>query len=604
MTPEPKTRISSLWYVFMICLTSISCSPTPEVETLRSATIQVDSTAYLYETILIEQGDVEISAIIFRPKNQEKPQPAILFHTIYAFPNDSIIAKRAAERGYISIVSYSRGKVHSTNDIMPYEHDAEDVHIVLDWIQAQSWSNGSVGMYGGSYSGFVQWAAAQKRHPALKTIVPSVSAAPGIAEPMENGIYANGLYTWPLYVASNRYLNDSIYGDRDRYPALFFEWFDQGIAYNKMDSLDGLQNPVWQKWLEHPTYDAYWQRMIPQKEDYAQIDIPVLTTTGYFDPGQVGALHYLQQHYQYHPNPEHYLLIGPYDHYGARSQPAQNVGGYEIDEVANLNIRDVIFEWFDYVLKDGSKPAILDDKINYQVMGANSWRHVPEPKDIATDTLTFYLSDQPSDLRAPFGEGNAGQPHHFSLSPQKPGETGHFEQVIDFADRESQNNYFTPFILSDTLTTGGGFSFVTPPFAEGTILSGVYSGALEVAINKRDFDFSTVLYEYTPDGQFFKLTFRNMVRASLAKDRTQRRLLTPGKQEIIPYTSTRMTSKRIQKGSRLVLVVNGNKHPFDQVNYGTGQDVSTENIHDAIEPLEIRWFNDSFIRIPVSIDND
>lgn len=164
------------------------------------------------------------------PENQDTPQPAILFHTIYAFPNDSIIAKLAAERGYISIVSYSRGKVNSTNDIMPYEHDAEDVHIVLDWIQAQPWSNGSVGMYGGSYSGFVQRAAAKKRHPALKTIVPSVSAAPGIAEPMENGVIANGLYTWPLYVATNRYLNDSIYGDRDRYPALFFEWFDQGTA--------------------------------------------------------------------------------------------------------------------------------------------------------------------------------------------------------------------------------------------------------------------------------------------------------------------------------------------------------------------------------------
>lgn len=342
--------------------------------------------------------------------------------------------------------------------------------------------------------------------------------------------------------------------------------------------------------------------MIPQEEDYAQIDIPVLSTTGYFDPGQVGAMHYLKQHYQYHPNPKHYLLIGPYDHYGARSQPAQNVSGYAIDEAADINIRDVIFEWFDYVLKEGTKPAILQDKINYQVMGANSWRHVSEPDEVATDTLTFYLSDQPSDLRAPFGLGNAGQPHHFSLSAREPDDTRHLEQAIDFSDRESQNNYFTPFILSDTLTTGGGFSFVTPPFAESTILSGAYTGAFEVAINKRDFDFSTVLYEYTPDGQFFKLTFRNIVRASLAKDRTQRQLLTPDKQEIIPYTSTRMTSNCIEKGSRLVLVVNGNKHPFDQVNYGTGQDVSTENIHDATESLEIQWFTGSFIEIPVSLD--
>jgi hypothetical protein len=46
--------------------------------------------------------------------------------------------------------------------------------------------------------------------------------------------------------------------------------------------------------------------------------------------------------------------------------------------------------------------------------------------------------------------------------------------------------------------------------------------------------------------------------------------------DVCPAGITRMTSKRIEKGSRLVLVVNGNKHPFDQVNYGTGQDASTE----------------------------
>lgn len=72
---------------------------------------------------------------------------------------------------------------------MPYEYETKDVNAVIDWIIQQSWSNGRVGMYGGSYSGFAQWAAAKYLHPALKTIVPYVAAIPGLGLPMENNVF-------------------------------------------------------------------------------------------------------------------------------------------------------------------------------------------------------------------------------------------------------------------------------------------------------------------------------------------------------------------------------------------------------------------------------
>ena len=42
---------------------------------------------------------------------------------------------------------------------VPYEHDGDDARAVIDWISRQPWSDGRVGMYGGSYNGFTQWAA-------------------------------------------------------------------------------------------------------------------------------------------------------------------------------------------------------------------------------------------------------------------------------------------------------------------------------------------------------------------------------------------------------------------------------------------------------------
>lgn len=62
---------------------------------------------------------------------------------------------------------------------------------------------------------------------------------------------------------------------------------------------------------------------------------------------------------------------------------------------------------------------------------------------------------------------------------------------------------------------------------------------------------------------------------------------------------TRMISKRIKKGSRIVVYLNINKNPFSQLNYGSGKEVSDESIADAKTPLKVKWYNQSFIRIPV-----
>ena len=61
---------------------------------------------------------------------------------------------------------------------------------------------------------------------------------------------------------------------------------------------------------------------------------------------------------------------------------------------------------------------MLKDKINYQVMGANTWKHVSSLDKIATDTLRVYLSKQRSDVafKSTYNTGNLGVNKHFSLS--------------------------------------------------------------------------------------------------------------------------------------------------------------------------------------------
>src|SRR5262249_12740430 len=160
---------------------------------------------------------------------------------------------------------------------------------------------------------------------------------------------------------------------------------------------------------------------------------------------------------------------------------------------------------------------------------------------------------------------------------QRPSNPGFVTEIVDFADRSTTNNAFYPDpIVRDAPAVDDGLSFLSEPFSEPIAISGSFSGELRVRISKKDDDLGVELYEVTPEGKYLCLSYF-IGRASYARDMSVRRLLVPGKIETIPFTRTRMVSRQLAKGSRLLVVVNVNKHSFAQVNYGTGRDVSTES---------------------------
>ena len=484
-------------------------------------------------------------------------------------------------------MAYTRGKHKSPDEIWPYENDANDAYDVIDWISEQKWSDGNVGMFGGSYNGFTQWAAAKKLHPALKTIVPYVANRPGMGLPMENNIYINPNYEWAFYVGNNKYLDTIAGNDRKRSREMQNKWWETGVAYKKMDSIDNRPNKWFQRWISHPSFDDYWQKMAPYQKDFAQIDIPVLSIDGYFNDSQNSSLYYLREHYKYNPKAEHYLVIGPYGHFGAQKGGFPEVNGYEVDRDALINTKEITYQWFDYIFKNRAKPEILRDRINYQVMGANEWRSAPSIEEISNNHLKLYLTDEMT------------QGLH-SLNSEKPKNDKYLSQVVDFADRDKWHNlnYYPDPIILNELNTRRGIFFISEPMREPLLINGSFEGELMVSINKKDMDVGITLFELTPTGEYFHLSYI-VFRASYAKDITKRDLLRPGGRETIPFSNTHMVSKQLRKGSRLAIALDVNKNPFSQVNYGTGKDVSEETIADGKEPLEIKWFNKSYVKIPI-----
>ena len=253
----------------------------------------------------------------------------------------------------------------------------------------------------------------------------------------------------------------------------------------------------------------------------------------------------------------------------------------QIDIVADLR-----YQWFDYVLRGDARPALLSDRVNYQVMGADRWGHASSIGAMANSRLRLHLSAARSGGR-------------YTLSATPGAEGTSITHTVNLADRSDIDG---PPVVgigleSTVIDTSNAITLMSEPLGEPVEVNGLLSGHLEIIANKRDFDFRITPYELTPGGQYFQLApFTS--RASYVGSLQERHLLTPGKVERLDFDAVRMISRRLGAGSRLVIVLSIVKNPGQQINYGTGGDVSDESIDDAGDPLSIRWLRNSYIELP------
>ena len=532
-----------------------------------------------------------VCALMYRPRVAQR-LPALVAFTIYvdsaANADDT---RRTASEQYIGVTGYTRGKACSPNSPIPYRYDGPDAATLIEWIARQPYSNGRVGMYGGSYNGFSAWAAAKQMPPHLKAIMVGAAAAPGIDAPMEGNIVWNFMYPWPFYTTNNKTLDDTTYNDNNRWFTLSRNWYVSGRAYRDLPLIDGTPNPVWSEWIAHPEYDAYWQSMIPYREEFAKIKVPILQTAGYFYGGPGAAVYYLNEHYKYNPSAQHYLLIGPYDHpqgqrgvVSALGDTAAVISGYERDPVARIDIvADLRYQWFNWTLKGGPRPSRLEDRVNYEVMGINQWKHAASIRAMANDSLRLYLTGAAS-----------GDKHLLSRSPA----SSSVKLSVDLSYRADIDSTFPGGNVRDTAVNAyASVLFMSEPLASMEI-SGLYSGHLDFIINKKDIDWSVSLFELTPRGEYILLS-PVQLRASNAHELATRRLLTPGVRMSLDFSAIRLMSRQIERGSRIVAILGPIKGPGQQINYGSGKNVSDETIADAGDPMTITLFGTSFLQLPV-----
>ena len=126
--------------------------------------------------IMKTRDGVPLSADIYRPRAEGR-FPVILERTSYGKQAGISLGVRAAARGFVYIAQDIRGRWTSGGDWYPFRYESQDGYDSVEWAAALPYSNGKVGLWGGSYVGATQMLTAIAAPPHLAGIMPVVTAS-------------------------------------------------------------------------------------------------------------------------------------------------------------------------------------------------------------------------------------------------------------------------------------------------------------------------------------------------------------------------------------------------------------------------------------------
>ncbi|MEW2547883.1 CocE/NonD family hydrolase [Streptomyces sp. NPDC047002] len=316
---------------------------------IRSAPGPAVRTDFPYETTREDvriplPGGLRLYARVWRPVTSE-PVPALLEYLPYRLsdwtaPRDWQRHPWYAGHGYASVRVDVRG--HGNSEGAPGdEYDATELADgveVINWLAAQPWCSGRVGMFGISWGGFnsLQLAAlAPKPLKAVVTVCSTDDRYDNDVHYMGGSVLGVDMHAWASTMLA--------FASRPPDPVYAGEgWRD--LWLDRLGSVE----PLIHTWLAHQTRDAYW-RHGSVCEDYAAIDAAVLAVGGWHDPYRDTVLRLVE-----HLDPAKVRgIVGPWSHqYPDRGLPPGPAVGF---------LQETL-RWWDQHLKDRDT-GVLDEPL-------------------------------------------------------------------------------------------------------------------------------------------------------------------------------------------------------------------------------------------------
>lgn len=380
-----------------------------------------------------------LSTDLYFPEDASGPLPVILERTPYdkkthrnADPNAPVDrlnkAYYFASHGFVFAVQDQRGKFESEGHYVVLNNDVEDAADTFDWLVAQEWCSGRIGMIGISIPGAVQIKAAQTLHPALAAIVPQAAAtghgsAGGTMAKfwLRGGVQNLTIPLWTHFCGSNLFYRPSRQLSRDEFlqiadrfdgaPAVgaMSEAFnaDLSVAQPYYDALMSLPIVDIDKVLKSPPSD--WENLATRApldpwwdsgnylEDDTKVDAPALHINAWHDYGVKETLlqfqHFRTKAESQRSRDNQFVIISPLSHGTAELVSERTITGERDVGDARFDFWGTYLRWFEYTLKGVSNEFSNETpRIQYYVPGLNKWKSSDVWPIRGTKITPLYLS--------------------------------------------------------------------------------------------------------------------------------------------------------------------------------------------------------------------
>lgn len=309
------------------------------------------------------------------------------------------------KNGYAVFIQDVRGLGESDGEFVRFTADGPDGYDTIEWMAAQSWCDGNVGMFGHFFSGFLQFAAAAEQPPHLRTICPFQTGVTLNRDNDTRGFMFASHIGWCLSRILDR-MKDGRYDEQMTMrlkPQIeaFFANYQQQVKFRPLKDMPAAQCsefPLLGEYIRH-IVDGYDNLDLIHEEgkdlDFSKINVPVFECAGWMDTSHNSTI---DQHIGLISHGtgnagQSELLIGPWT--SGESLEAHGVdlsfgNGWTGTEIG---IADRMIRWFDRWLK-AENPAFAERKpITYFVMGKNEWRScVNWPPDDVHDEACYLHS--------------------------------------------------------------------------------------------------------------------------------------------------------------------------------------------------------------------
>ncbi len=546
--------------------------------------------------VVVEQGlrakmrdGVSLVADVYHPKAPGK-FPVLLERTPYN-RKDAATGNFLASHGYVVVLQDTRGRFDSEGEFYPFRYESLDGYDTVEWAASLEYSNGNVGMFGGSYVGATQMLASISHPPHLSAIFPYVTAS----EYYEGWTYQHGaLMQWFASSWTTGLVEDTL---RRKASALSrpTEW----VAQLPVDSYRLLAlpevaalAPYFRDWVEHERQDGYW-RAFKVSDHYGETAVKALHAGGWHDLFLKGSIeNYLgmrKSASKAEARDGQRLLLGPWAH--AATSPEGKIGDVTFGKAAVLNMNATILEWFDYALKGARNEYATGAPVRIFVMGDNVWRSEQE-FPLARTRPTKYFLESGGSANTAAGDGSlsvdmpkTSKPDTFEYDPANPVPTiggrlccGQGVPPGPFDQRPNESR-------RDVLV------FSTPALKQDVESTGFIGVELYAASSTVDTDFTALLADVDPSGYARFLT-DGIVRARYRDSTEKAEPIEAGK--IYRYTiDLWATSNVFKAGHRIRLYITSSNFPRFNRNLNTGEKIagSTRAVvarqtiyHDAEHP--------------------